>query len=107
MKLLAVEKHDGYGSFPTFAKGAAVTELKADPHYPHWCSCVIDGWETFVPDRYVAAGVLTQDYDPTELIVEKGESLTLLGVVFEWLFVKNGSGKEGWVPASKVVSVSV
>jgi len=29
----------------------------------------------------------------------------LLELVFEWLYVKDSSGKEGWIPASKVVSV--
>lgn len=106
MELLIIEKHDGYGSFPTFKKGVAVTGLKTYNSYPHWCSCVIDGFETFVADVYVAEGVLTQDYNPTELIAEKDETVTLLSIVFEWLYVKDSNGKEGWLPASKVVSIS-
>ena len=108
MRLLVMEKHDGEGTFPLFAKGAAVSDLKQDneyPIYPHWFACVIDGHETYIPETYVVDGVLACDYDPTELIVEKGQELTLLAVVFSWLYARDGHGKEGWLPASKVVSI--
>jgi hypothetical protein len=105
MNLLVIEKHDGEGVFPLFAKGTAVSDLNACDEYPHWCSCVIDGYETFVPDVYVVDGVLIQDYSPTELVVEKEQIVTLIGIVFEWLYVKNENDKNGWLPASKVVSI--
>ncbi len=105
MNLLVVEKHDGYGVFPLFAKGTAVSSLEACDEYPHWCSCQIDGYETFIPDVYVVDGMLTREYNPTELIVEKEEVVSLIEVVFEWLYVKNGNNKTGWLPASKVISI--
>ena len=70
MELITMEKHDGYGNFPTFAKGTAVALLGVDDEYPHWHCCVIDGFETFVADIYVTEGVLNQDYNPAELIVD-------------------------------------
>jgi len=105
MNLLVIEKHDGYGVFPLFVKGATVSDLNACDEYPHWCSCVIDGHETFIPDEYVVDGVLTQDYNPTELIVEKDQIVTLIDIVFEWLYVKDANGRNGWLPASKVISI--
>ena len=108
MNLLVMEKHEGEGVFPLFPKGTAVSDLKEDheyPVYPHWFSCVIIGYETYIPQIYVAEGVLTQDYNPTEIIVEKGQKLTLIAIVFSWLYVKDESGKEGWLPASKAISI--
>ena len=28
-----------------------------------------------------------------------------MNILFEWLYVKDESGNEGWLPASKVISV--
>ena len=105
MKLLVMEKHDGYGVFPLFPQGTAVSDYTVCDEYPHWYSCVIDGYETFVADVYVVDGVLIKDYNPTELIVEKDQIVTLSDVVFEWLYVKDKSGQTGWLPASKVISI--
>jgi hypothetical protein len=111
MKILTIEQHDGWGDvpFPTFAKGTAVSELipGTDDEMAHWFPCVIGSIETFIPETFVTDGKLNRDYNPTELIVEKGQTLTLMELVFEWLYVKNENGKEGWLPASKVVSVGV
>jgi len=108
MNLLVMENHDGEGIFPLFKKGAVVSDMKQDneyPVYPHWFACVIDGHATYIPETYVADGLLTRDYNPTELIVKKGQRLTLLAVVFSWLYVKDEKGVEGWLPASKAVSI--
>ena len=118
MRLKVIETHAGYGVFPLFPKGTAVNNAEADAEYPthaeaiwgsgsnpHWLACVIDGHETFIPDTYVDNGVLTRGYSPTEIVVEKGQNLTLLELVFEWAYVKDESGKEGWLPTSKVISV--
>jgi len=118
MKLLVTEKHEGCGEFSLFKKGSAVAGLKANNEYsasaeaiwgsnssPHWLACTIDGHETFVPDIYVSDGVLVQDYNPTELKVEKGQKVTLKNIVFEWFFVEDENSCSGWLPANKVTSV--
>ena len=101
MKLLVLEAHERWeGSvFPLFLKGKPVSELKPgeDNEYPHWFPCVIDGHETFVPDVYVADGVLACDYNPTEITVEKGQTVELIRIVFEWLYVRDSFGNEGWL----------
>ena len=83
MKLLVIEKHEGYGVFPLFPQGTTVSDYAACDEYPHWCSCVIGGYETFVAEVYVDDGVLIKDYNPTEIIVMKGQILTLIHIVFE------------------------
>ena len=105
VKLLVIEKHEGYGVFPLFPQGTTVSDYAACDEYPHWCSCVIGGYETFVAEVYVDDGVLIKDYNPTEIIVMKGQILTLIHIVFEWLYVEDENGQTGWVPASKVISI--
>ena len=98
MLLLVTESHEGQGEFPLFKKGSAVRELEGNPDYPnyaeeiwgsrsnpHWLACIIDGQNFFIPDIYVTNGVLNRDYNPTELVVEEGQKVTLLNIVFEWL----------------------
>jgi hypothetical protein len=88
-------------------KGTPVSELKdgTDDEVRYWFPCIIDGNDTFIPETFVADGVLNRDYNPTELVVKKGQIVTLLELVFEWVYIKDESGREGWLPASKVVSV--
>jgi len=105
MKLRVVDKHDGEGHFPLFAKGANVDELVACEQTAHWFVCVIEGYKTYIPDTYVTDGVLVRDYNPTELVLEAGQIVTLMEVAFEWLYVEDQSGKRGWFPAEKAVSV--
>ena len=117
MKLLVTKSHEGHGEFPLFKKGSFVGEYEGNPDYPkysneiwgsytepHWVACELDGHYTFIPDCYVTDGVLNKDYNPTELIVEKGKEVTLISIVFEWLYVKDEKGNEGWLPANKVMS---
>ena len=106
MKLLVVDGHEGEGMFPLFRKGAIVGELNACDKFSHWFACVIDGHETYIPDTYVVNGVLNRDYDPTELVLQKGHVVTLLEVVFEWLYVEDEGGKRGWLPAGKAASLT-
>jgi hypothetical protein len=118
MKLLTIEQHNGCGVFPLFEKGTAVDSIKPDAEYPihaeaiwgegcaeHWVSCAIEGHDTFIPKTFITDGVLNRNYNPTEPIVEKGQIITLLELVFEWLYVKDENGKVGWLAANKAVSI--
>lgn len=102
---MITDSHDGEGDFPAFPKGTLVENIKPCGEFPHWMSCIIDNLETFVPDVYLADGKLTVDYDPTEVVLAKGEIAELQKVVFEWLYVKTPTGISGWLPASKAVSI--
>ena len=118
MKLKVIEKHVGYGDFPHFKKGTPVTDLEIDCLYEnnsldiwgcyskgHWYSCKIGEYKTYIPDIYIKNGKLNQDYNPTELKVKKGQTLTLIKIVFEWLYVKDEKDNEGWIPANKVITI--
>ena len=105
MKLKVMEKHDGEGAFPLFTKGTVVSDLIDCEESSHWYSCVINGHETYIPETYVVDKILVKDYNPTELVVEKGQVVILIEVVFEWLYVKDENGKSGWLPANKVISI--
>ena len=105
MKLIIVDSHDGEGAFPVFPKGTAVEDIQPCEEVPHWMACQINNIRTFVPDTYLADGKLTVDYDPTEVVLAKGEVVELQKIVFEWLYVKTSTGISGWLPASKAVSI--
>jgi hypothetical protein len=105
MKLIITDNHDGEGNFPVFPKGTAVENIEPCEEFLHWMACSIDNVETFVPDVCVADGKLTEDYDPTEVVLAKGEIVELQRIVFEWLYVKTSAGISGWLPANKAVSV--
>ena len=113
MKLQLIEDYNGLGDygipiFPLFLKGTQVHNLAVDVEgdaFPHWLSCTIDGHEFFIPETFVADDVLLRDYNPTELQASQDEIVELLELVFEWVYVKNSTGKVGWIPARYVVSV--
>ena len=107
MDLLVIDSHDGEKAFPLFKKGTPVSDLivGTDTEYPHWFPCMIDGNKTFIPDIYVTDGILVQDFNPTELAIEKGEVVTVLNLVYGWIYVRTEDGCKGWLPASKVISI--
>ena len=106
MKLLVMENFDGpaWGVFPLFPKGTAFDSVGKDAESPHWCPCIVAGHGFWTPDIYMDHGVLNRDYNPTSLAVEKDQIVTLLDLVFEWLYVKDEHGTEGWLPANIVIS---
>ncbi len=104
MKVRVIKKHPGEGHFPTFVKGTNVLLKDECKHYLHWYACVIDGYETYVPESYIIDGKLIRDYNPTELIQDEGTVLYVLDIVNAWLLVKNEEGVVGWIPAESVVS---
>ena len=104
MKLLVADNHDGEGKFPLFRKGTVVKNFTPVDEESHWFSCEIEGHSTYIPDTYVADGVLAQDYDPTEIVVTKGQKVDLIAIVFEWLYVEDENGIAGWLPSSKTIT---
>lgn len=107
MKVRVKFKHDGEGQFPTFAKGTRVLIKEACVHYLHWYECEIDGYKTYVPDIYVCDGILTRDYNPTELVQDAGDMIEVREIVYAWLLGTNESGTTGWIPAEVVVSTDI
>ena len=106
MKVRVVTSHTGEGQFPTFTKGTIVTLKDACSHFLHWYACVIDGYETYIPDVLVCDGRLAEDYNPTELVQDAGDILEVQAIVYTWLIATNESGVTGWIPAESVVSAT-
>lgn len=105
MKARVIEKHIGEGVFPTFAKGTQATLKEPCTHYLHWYACEIAGHQTYVPESFVCDGVLTRDYNPTELVQEAGDIVEVREIVNAWLIATNEKGISGWIPAEIVVSI--
>jgi len=109
MKVKVIKKHPSeweHQQFPAFPKGTAVKMAKAeDAQFKSWYASEIEGRETFVPESFICGGILTRDYNPTELIQEAGDILEVREVVNAWLIATNENGVTGWIPAEAVVSV--
>jgi len=109
MKVKVIKKHPSewqFQQFPTFEKGTKVAMAEEDTHFLQWYACDIAGHETFVPISFVCDGVLTRDYNPTELIQEVGDILEVQEIVNAWLLATNEKSVTGWIPAEIVVSVN-
>ncbi len=104
MKVTVIKDHPGEGVFPGFAKGTAVKIKEACTHYVHWYACQIAGYDTYVPQAFVRDGVLTKDYNPTELVQAAGDVLQVREIVYAWLLATNAQGQIGWIPAESVIS---
>lgn len=105
MQVKMIEQHLGEGQFPTFQKGTKVLLKDECPRFLHWYACEIDGRDTYVPDVFVCDGVLTRDYNPTELVQNEGDLLEVQAIVYSWLIATNENGLTGWIPAEAAVSV--
>ncbi len=105
MTAKVIKQHLGEGLFPTFSKGTKVTLKEPCAHFLHWYACEIDGYDTYVPECFVCDGILTRDYDPTELVQEPGDIVEVNEIVFAWLIATNSKGTTGWIPAESVISV--
>ena len=98
MKVIVYKRHEGEGEFPMFTKGTMVKNIKPCNQYEFWSSCTIDGYDTYVANTYLSDSVLNCDYNPSELVVDEGEVITILEVVFDWAYAQNEQGIKGWVP---------
>jgi len=105
MKVKVMVKHDGYGQFPTFKKGTAVTIKEEDAHFLNWYACEIEGRQTWVPKTFFLGGALTRNYNPTELIQQEGDILEVKEIVYAWLIAADSEGITGWIPAEAVISL--
>jgi hypothetical protein len=94
--------------------GDEVHLAREDDTYPGWWWCTGgDGECGWVPADRLAPNVsgpftpgeharAQDDYDSTELAVERGQVVLIREKDLNWLLVGNGTGAEGWIPASHV-----
>ena len=106
MTVRVIQEHLGEGQFPSFPKGTRVTITgEEDTHFQHWFPCKINGHQTYIPEIFFADGILTRDYNPTELVQSAGDILEVVEIINAWLLATNDKGQTGWIPAEAVVSV--
>jgi len=72
-----------------------------------WVWCVHpNGKSSWVPKKFLQregdTAYATRDYDATELTVEVGQKLEILGEEAEWYWCKTEAGDYGWVPVENV-----
>jgi hypothetical protein len=101
----AVKSHEIPGRPPIqVAAGQSVRVGEQDTTWPAFVFVTIPGGSGWVPARHIDTGaepaVMLADYDTTELPTTAGELLTVLAVdePSRWSWVRNGAGREGWVP---------
>jgi len=100
MKILVLQDHPGEGIFPTFPAGTPVTLTGPEcAEFLHWYPCEINGHATYVPNSFLRDGILTCEYNPTELVQSAGDILTVNAIVNAWLHATNPQGQTGWIPA--------
>jgi hypothetical protein len=73
-----------------------------------WLWCTNDqGKSRWVPKRYLerrgGAVFATADYDATELTVREGELVACVKVESGWVWCRNQSDMQGWVPRENLV----
>jgi len=94
-----------YTAFPTFPKGTPVKmAAEQDEFFLGWHEAEIEGHATFVPYHFVEEGLLTCDYNPTELRSNVGDMIEINEIHKTWLLATDQHGNQGWVPSLAVVS---
>jgi len=99
-------KWEFQGHFPTFEKGTPVIlAQEEDEDFTGWYACEIAGHKPYIPSTFVRDGVLTRNYNPTELIQKAGDILEVVEIVYAWLLATNDKGITAWIPAETVTSI--
>jgi len=92
--------------FPTFEKGTQIVFAEAeDAEFLGWHECEVGEYKFYVPRTYVCNGLLTQDYNPTELTQEIGDVLEVKAIIGAWLLATNKNEVTGWIPAECVKTI--
>ncbi len=84
-------------------KGDVLSAGDRTSEWPGWIWCTDpSGKSGWVPEIYVRRAehccAMLRDYDATELTVEPGEEVTILGRESGWGWCVNQQGQKGWVP---------
>jgi len=84
-------------------------EFDGDPEWQGWIWCESQtgkgGWvpRTLITIRG-STGTAREDYNASELCVQKGEALNILEVLNGWTRARRANGETGWVPLRNLES---
>ena len=93
--------------------GERVTVGRQDTKWVSWLWCTnlagISGWvpESILDHRDASSAVVTSNYNSIELTVANGEVVVGCHSLEGWIWCKNGSNEEGWVPLENLLCVQV
>lgn len=90
--------------------GDIVKVGKRDKGWPGWIWCTTqDDKASWVPENILniknEKATVIQDYDATEMTVVVGEKLVLFQEESGWVWCKNQTGKQGWVPIENIKKI--
>jgi hypothetical protein len=91
-------------------EGDEVTIGREDPEMPGWYWCKNqNGVEMWIPRTHLRIegqrGHFTQDYNSTELSVDVGEVVQVLGESLGWAECLDHNWRYGWIPTDKLVKL--
>lgn len=86
-----------------FKAGDQVTLGRRDEEYPGWIWTTIAGGNSgWAPEDLLSqsgsTAIALGEYDSTELATQAGERVRVISERFDWAWVRNSAGREGWVP---------
>lgn len=87
--------------------GDILQPLRREAEWPGWVWCADEkGVEAWAPERWLrytgGKAVLIKDYNSSELTIQPGERLTLLGEESGWVLAAMPGGNIGWAPVDCV-----
>ena len=112
MKLAVVSPYvSNYPNPIRFGAGESVITGRTDDEFPGWIWCKTadanEGWapEVLLRKTTERTAVTTADYTAHELNTKAGDALEGLKTLNGWIWCRDQSGCEGWVPEKSVKPV--
>ncbi len=92
-------------------KGDVLQVVRRDNEYPGWVWCTdARGKGGWIPETYLDLAskdaVALQDYTAAELTVQAGDQVDIAYEESGWMWVTDGAGCSGWVPATHIQVIS-
>lgn len=108
--IVAIAHRTQFTSPIRFKAEEGVIVGKRDEEYPGWIwTTLASGNSGWAPEELLsisgATAVALADYDATELPTENGEPVRVIFEMLEWAWIKNATGREGWVPVKTLLRV--
>lgn len=88
MRCNVIGQHQNIGIFKTIPAKTRLRNVKPCQNYPNWYSANVGDVEIFVWGGFLLDNVLLVDYNPTELDVNVGDLVEVLGIYGDWVWAK-------------------